>query len=246
MGTRIGIIIPNRGDRPEFLKNCLQMIAAQTIAPKKTMVIGTGRTPIPLGLLLPYDIKVVAPVDGVVDITRRYREGYQLFDKTKFDILFFMEDDDYYAPDYLEVMLKQWEKAGRPDLFGTNYTIYYHLKLKKYFTMRHEQRSSAMSTLIRPGLNITWPLDHDPYTDQWLWMSEDIGIKTKKVFEPNHIICVGMKHGQGLCGGGNHVDGFYRYINDDNGFLENTLDEESYQFYKQYSDKLQSDEKLAK
>lgn len=222
---KVGIIIPDRGDRPEFTENCKRMLRAQETSHDVLLMIIGGK-----------------PKDDRVDITARYKFGYHLASHTElnnhFDALLFCENDDYYAPDYIEVMIKEWDKAGRPDLFGTNYTIYYHLKLKKYFTMRHEQRSSAMSTLIKPGLDITWPLDHDPYTDQWLWMKEDIGIKTKKIFEPSHIICVGMKHGTGLCGGRNHIDALYRYINDDNGFLENTLDEESFKFYSEYGAKL--------
>lgn len=227
-GLKVGIIIPDRGDRPEFMTNCIRMVRSQTIS-----------QPFEGNKMEQITCKVsMNPINDDVDITMRYKYGYDFFKDMNVDVIALIENDDYYAPDYLETMLKEWEKAGLPDLFGTSYTIYYHLKLRKYFTMRHEQRSSAMSTLIKPGLNITWPLDHDPYTDQWLWMKDDIGIKTKKIFEPSHIICVGMKHGEGLCGGANHTDKLHRYINDDNRFLENTLDAESFKFYEEYSKKL--------
>jgi len=164
------------------------------------------------------------------DITERYIFGYKQFSPERnFDLIAFMENDDWYAPDYLHYMVKKWIEFGKPNLFGTNYTIYYHLKLKKYFTFRHMQRSSAMSTFIRPGLEFTWPADHDPYTDQWLWMRSEI--KNKVSFEPDHIICVGMKHGKGKVGGEFHTNGETRFINKDEGFLENNLDPESYKFY---------------
>jgi hypothetical protein len=135
-------------------------------------------------------------------------------------------------------MVNEWEKAGRPDLFGTNYTIYYHLKKKAYFTMRHFDRASAMNTFIKPGLKIDWCPDHEPFTDIHLWMKVD-GI-TKKLIEPSHIIAVGMKHGMTMTGGRSHVDRLHRYINADHDlhWLYDTVDEESFIFYKSLSEKL--------
>lgn len=209
---KIGIIIPDRSDRPDLLKNCLQMIQRQTLKVEYFQ-------------LMNYE-----PLDSSCDITQRYRTGYELLGLiSDIDLIAFIENDDWYAPDYLEYMVGEWEKAGRPDLFGTNYTIYYHLKLKKYFTMRHNSRASAMNTLIKPKLKFQWCADNEPYTDLHLWTKEH-GF-TKHVIEPNHIISVGMKHGTGLCGGRSHVDRLHRFINADNGFLKNTLDSESFEFY---------------
>jgi hypothetical protein len=226
---RVAIIIPDRGDRPEFMSNCLRMIERQTISQNKENTVLTF-------------VAGGDPVSDKCDITFRYRRTYEIITASANqnifcpDVIACMENDDAYCADYLQVMIDAWEQHERPELFGTNYTIYYHLKIKRYFTFRHSQRSSMMSTLIKPGLEFTWPKDHDPYTDQWLWMNNN-GIKSKVVFEPNHIICVGMKHGQGMVGGDFHTGRLDRYDpvkskgNEDNGFLQNTLDEESYKFY---------------
>lgn len=215
---KIGILIPDRGDRPDFLKNCQRMIFSQTVWAKEQVKH--------------LRIKVIdfPATDERVDITKRYRVGYDEFRGAGLDVIAFMENDDWYAIDYLETMLKEWDKVGRPDLFGTNYVVYYHLKLRKYFTMRMEQRAMAMNTLIKPDLTFAWPMDNDPFTDQWLWQG---AIQNRKIFEPGHLIAVGMKHGVGKCGGYNHVSKLERYINDDNGFLRNTLDDASYEFYNQ-------------
>ncbi len=211
---KLAVLIPDRGDRPQFLKNCLRMMGGQTLRPSMIHVV---------------DFK---PTSDRKDISKRYREGYTVLSGIPdLDLIAFIENDDWYAPWYLETMVAEWEKAGRPDIFGTNYTIYYHLKEKKYFTRRHDQLSSAMSTLIKPNLKLVWPLDHDPYTDVFLWEQAKTGQIKGVVFEPQRIICVGMKHGVRLTGGDYHDNELHRYINDDNGFLENTLDGKSLEFY---------------
>lgn len=213
----IGIIIPDRGDRPGFTDNLIGMIGRQTY---------TGR------------IKVAhidhAAKDDAVDITPRYRLGYKVASNIdEIDVIAFMENDDWYSPKYLEVMVEEWQKAGQPELFGIRHSIYYHLKLRKYFKNLHDQRSPAMSTLIKPRLTFQWPLDHDPYFDQWIWMREEIGIKSKMTIDPIRPICIGMKHGIGKLGGQHHIDRLERYINDDPHmeFLQDHLDEESYKFF---------------
>jgi glycosyltransferase involved in cell wall biosynthesis len=171
------------------------------------------------------------PESGSCDITQRYRRGYDHLRGKDLDVIALMEDDDWYSPEYLDFMIAKWQEHGKPDIFGTAYTIYYHIKLGAYFTMYHQDRASAMNTLIKPDLDINWPVDHEPFTDTHLW-----GTIKGSVFMPEKVIAVGMKHGIGLCGGRSHVDKLHRYTQKDEGFLKQTLDEESYKFYSQFYD----------
>lgn len=217
--TRFGVIIPYRNDRPRFLENLKRMLAYQTVRPNHL-------------LIMDYE-----PESKDKDITQRYRRGYDLMNTFDVDVIFFMEVDDWYRKDYFEVMLKQWEANGRPELFGTRYTFYYHIKLFAYYKMTHVERSSAMSTMIKPGLKINWCPDHEPYTDSFLWMVSGLKGVT---FIPDEIICMGIKHGVGLLGGGSHVDNLHRYQSgtgqgdSDKSFLKSALDEESFEFYSNY------------
>lgn len=208
LNISIGVIVPTRSDRPGFLSNLVRMLEAQTMQ---------------------YDyisVQDYKPESDQKDITQRYKRGYNHLNEINVDVIALMEDDDYYAPDYLETMVREWDAYGRPDIFGTNYTIYYHLKLKKYFTMNHPDRASAMNTLIKPNLKINWPADNEPYTDMALW-----GQLKGMTIRPPRVISVGMKHNVGLCGGHNHNDRLHRYKFDDDGFLASTLDKKSFEFY---------------
>lgn len=214
---KIGVIIPTRGDRPEFLENCLRMLNAQT--------------------LQPHIVELIDFEPGEqCDITKRYRIGYDRLRNKGLDGIAFIEDDDWYRPDYLEIMTTEWMKRGCPDLFGTMYTIYYHLRLKAWFEFQHDRRASAMNTLIKPDLNFEWCPDHEAYTDLHLWKIALNGM----TFRPKQVIAMGIKHGIGMCGGRNHTDRLNRFVNHDKElrFMKSVMDAESFEFYSKFEFKL--------
>ena len=207
---RVGVIIPDRGDRPAFLANCIRMMRGQTLQP-----VGIALMNFP-------------PRSNDKDITVRYREGYERWRGNSVDVIAFIENDDWYSPVYLETMAAAWDNAGRPDIFGTDRTVYYNLNERAWKTMLHSRRSSAMSTFIKPNLDLTWPVDSDPYTDIHLWRTVNGLTHT---FDPP--ICIGIKHGVGLCGGRMHVDQLDRleYKDPDHVQLREWMDDESFNFY---------------
>jgi glycosyltransferase involved in cell wall biosynthesis len=214
---RIGILIPDRNDRPEFLENCLRMMNNQTLQPVEIEIVNDP------------------PKNADIDITWRYRTGYERLCKKNIDLICFIENDDWYHPEYLETMLEGYRNHSFPILLGLTYTIYYHLRLKKYFFFNHSNRSSAMSTCIRPNLpNINWGVDNDPYTDLVLWQFLGKEMGDRIVFKPEKHICIGLKHGVGKTGGYFHNNELERYEFEDNGFLESIIapvDPEGWKFY---------------
>ena len=219
---KIGVVIPTRGDREGFLDNALRMLKGQLIldsSPKNLY----GHVQLLWENVIIVDF---TPSDDKKDITKRYRIGYDTLRNRGLDAIFFWEDDDWYSPMYIQVMIHEWIKAGKPDIFGTNYTIYYHLKLQKWFKMEHYERASAMNTLIVPDLAIKWCPDDEPYTDAYLWLNIQ-----GKTFTPEEHISLGMKHGIGLTGGGSHIDRLHRYKYSGEGLLEANLDPQSLKFY---------------
>lgn len=216
---KFGVIIPDRNDRPKFLANCMRMIQAQTIKPEIVLLVNDPQP------------EHIQPHQK--DITWRYKKGYNELRNKGLDCIFFVENDDWYCPYYFEEMLKAWEKHNRPELLGHTYTIYYHIGIRRWRTFDHFQRSSAMNTLIKPDLNFPWCPDTEPYTDTWLWMRAGLkGI----TFRPGNLICMGIKHGDGLTGGEFHSNRFdtFKYSDADFDYLRTNLDTESFNFYSTY------------
>lgn len=205
--TKIGVICPTR-DRPQFLGQFKKYLSSQTIQPCEIEIVD-------------YDSK-----SDVCDITERYRYGYDKLRGRGLDVIAFMEDDEWYSPEYLEVMVGGWLRAGKPKMFGLDYTIYYHLYIGKSFTFRHDKRSSAMSTLIRPDMEFDWCADDYAYTDSWLWK-----IVGGVVWNPRKDIVVGVKHGIGKTGGRWHRDNLDRYKSREIDFRK-LVGEDAYAFYR--------------
>lgn len=210
---KIGVIIPTRGDRPLFIKNCMLQLARQTILPTEIA-------------LMDY-----APESELPDITQRYRRGYDQLRNKGLDVIAFMEDDDWYASDYLETMTGAWQAADRPDLFGTTYTIYYHMKLFAHWTFNHHQNSHALSTMLRPDMEFEWCPDYEAFTDKHLFATMNY-----KLWTPDRHICLGMKHGVGRTGGLTHIHKLHRFINQDldKKFIRGLMDDGSFEFFSNY------------
>ncbi len=226
----VGIIIPDRNDRGILLMNCIRMIEAQIIPKEINLQVDNVR-------IINFDA-----TDNACDITKRYRIGYESFKDSNIDCILLMENDDFYHVDYISTMVNAWINHDCPDVFGTNYTYYYHVGMLCYEKFTHNRRASAMNTLLKPNLDIKWPVDSEPYTDIHIWKHQtELRCAT---FQPNKIISIGIKHGIGKTGGHYHNDKLERYHNQQNDsnmeFLKTHMDETSFNFYKKIHEKIRS------
>lgn len=209
----IAVIIPDRQDRSELLKNCLRLLNKQTLKPDFTVLAS------------------YPPTDDQPDITKRVREAYTKIGN-KADVILIFENDDYYAPNYIETVIGQWLIAGKPELFGVDYTVYYNLQLKKYHKFTHAHRASLCQTLIKANMDkIRWPEDNQPYLDQYLWKRNPLKWST---FHPENPISIGIKgHGCGITGGQFHNTRLQKYDQADPQmeYLKSHVDKESFELY---------------
>lgn len=224
---RIAVVVPDRGDRPQFLDNCLRMIERQTLKPHILEVVN------------------YPAVSEACDITPRYKKGYQDASDKGADCILFMENDDFYHESYIETMVRKWVEHGKPELLGHQYTVYYHIGLRKMSVFHHMARSSAMNTLIKAGLSFSWGQDHNPYTDSWLWLTVSQTNRWRKVtIVPEQILCLGIKHDIGKTGGQFHSTGLNRFERPDvtpSGLLKQSMGA-AFELYHRY--KLQGDAQL--
>lgn len=214
----IGVLIPIRGDRPHFLQHALNLLAKQCMVPQHIEVVD------------------FLPEPNKVDITKRYRLGCEALFKKGCELVIFWEDDDWYAPEYIQIMYEQWLMANKPDIIGIGETTYYHIFKNKYLHISHPNRASACCTAVTKAfLNISLPADDYAYIDVHLWNKLN-----GKVFVIQKPIHFGIKHGMGLCGGGGHTKDWKGYTADDSNLshLKSVVDTYSFLFYlslKKYS-----------
>jgi len=206
--VRFSVIIPDRNDRKELTEHCFFQMDRQTLKPERI-----------------YHINYV-PLNGEMDLTQRVMKGIDQSERDGIDKCFVIENDDYYPDDYFEKM--QFDC----DMIGSEKTIYYNIKYKRYKVLHHFNRSSLFCTGFRISKikNMVFPLKS---LDMRMWLFAQ-NLKVEFV-NPGAI---GIKHGVGLCGGSSHKFNA-SYIKDSGmWYLKKQVREESFEFYKSYNKKL--------
>lgn len=191
---KIGICIPTRGDRINFMDRALMMIGRQSLKPDFVKVV---------------DEKT--KFKGV-DIAYRYEKGFKHLFSEGCDVVLCWEDDDWYSNNFIETMVCKWEEFGRPHLFGVDSSIYYNIIARKHSTFIHPGRASMMSTLVTNKV-----LNHrfnykSAYLDYALWTSRRF---KKCTFKNSTPISVGIKHGFGNVGGAGHNPSWIKFTDTD-------------------------------
>lgn len=218
---KIAVVVPTRGDRPEFLEHCKRQIHRQTMPPDE--IIFVDHEPVHA---------------GKVDLTGRYGKGISEARHRGCGLIFFWEDDDWYDERYLEWMFSCWKKKGSPEVFGIEVSYYFNLKSMRGTIFEHPGRSSMFCTCLsiseHKWSSLQWPDDSERFLDLWIWRKWNLTKATTNFSDK--IYTIGIKHGTGLTGGGGHnVDAtFYRGSSYDGDWLKMHVDSQSYQLYKNY------------
>lgn len=216
---RFAIIVPDRGDRPELLRKCLDQIKSFH------------------GLSYMLIVVDFSTVSSKPDLVKRIYEGIGIAEDNDIDFVFIIENDDFYPADYLS-------KMGNPegyDFIGCEHSYYYNLRNLTWQRFDHSHRSSLFNTGFRISAMNGFPWQRlirqsDVFLDIeiWKWARRRNRRKIKFVESTGSI---GIKHGIGLCGGKGHR---MEMINKDPEmkWLEARVDANSFEFYKQLSCKL--------
>lgn len=214
----IAAVTPTRGDRGRLLEQRKLYVGRQSLPFTSHIIVDNP------------------PLDQRKDITKRFREGITKAFAQGAELVFLIEDDDWYHPDYVRDMVHGWERAGKPKCFGVGYSYYYHLGTRAWLQMKHPERASAFSTMVtRDVLSMSWPGDHEPFFDIHLWKQLQ-----GKTFQPASPIAVGVKHGIGMSGGIGHRKewAMYKFKDSDMSWFRSHTGEDDFLFYKQLSDEL--------
>lgn len=209
---KFAVIIPDRGDRPEFLNHCIKQLERFTLIPDKVCIVCDP------------------PKTDDFDIVSRIKEGIELVKQADIDLVFIMENDDFYPPDYFARFHPHFVNF---EFFGDEYTTYYNLKNKTYRTWHHPRRSSLFTTGFKISAldRFQWPDDNERFLDIKLWQYAN---SRKRKFVRTDAI--GIKHGIGKTGGKGHYMRFTD-VDMDLKFLKSRVNG-SIDFYKSIMEKL--------
>lgn len=226
----ITLITPT-GGRGEAFSLCERWISNQTIQPSEWLVVddcsATKRTLFTRGQQV-----VDAPKQWTPNInTQRYNMDV-LLERVTGDYVFVIEDDEYYAPTYLESMVKLLQTN---DIVGLSNSQYYHLKVPGYKYMGNYKHASLCHT----GITIkAWELLYQAvhsgqyYFDIELWKYvQEKRLKSCLISESN--LSIGIKGMPGKKGLGTGHDKIGYYGDDSYSKLKEWL-RDDWVFYKNY------------
>lgn len=119
-------VITCTGDRPEAFELCKKWMERQTRKPDQWVVVDDGKTPIVPCDGMDYFYRMPSDKDPPHTLCRNLNIGLSL---ALYDNIIIMEDDDWYAPEYIEYMLGLLQRG---DLVGIENLLFYNLISKGY------------------------------------------------------------------------------------------------------------------
>ena len=146
---KVGVITATNGKRPYLLNQCVEYIDRQTYKVSEYLILQSPEE----------------------TLKEKYKQGLEYL-QSKTDIVFFMEDDDYYPPNYIEKMLDMYEWADKPEIFGIGETWFYHPEFRAYWYYKNQDHNAcAFQTCVRTDSlgKIDWNQIDDIFVDAGLW-----------------------------------------------------------------------------
>lgn len=219
-------VITPTGDRPKPFELCKFYISRQTIQPSQWIIIDDGKVPFapPDFAFVDYIRREPQPTDRPHTLPIQMLKALEY---VKYDKVFIIEDDDWYAPNYFEKMLPLFEHPSRPELVGQGQAVYYHIALKKYYFHNNTNRASWCQTGFRksliPQIQKLCREGRDSFLDSRVWR---LNIKKNLLLEAKPL-CVGIKGLPGRQGTGmgwkrpylftpdRHLKTFYKFVGED-------------------------------
>jgi hypothetical protein len=183
------------GDRRLCLDLLTKWIGHQTLKPTQWLIIDDGKNPYMPDADCDYVYRKPQSVEPRhtlmlnLEVALKFIEG---------DIVLFMEDDEYYAPDYVKTMADRLEGY---ELVGICKSKYYHIPAKKYFVHPNQDHASLAQTgMVKEYLpRFKTLLEGDSFIDLRMWC--DIANKTRvenyyrnTPMNPNGVV-IGNKRG---------------------------------------------------
>jgi len=155
------------GDRPMAFALCQRWMKMQTRQPDQWLVVDDGQIPVESFTPMEYIRREPQPNDPKPTLILNLRTILPLVRGGK---ILFMEDDEYYSPDYIEEMSRRLDQY---ELVGIMRSKYYHLISGGYFTHANIRHASLAATTFRssflPKVAEILNKDNNPFLDMRMW-----------------------------------------------------------------------------
>ena len=156
------------GDRPEAFRLCNRWVMQQTVKPDQWIVIDDGKTPMQADALpnyAQYIRREPQKSDPQHTLCLNMKEAMPYI---KGDVIAVLEDDEYYAPRYIETMAGILEEY---EIVGIGRSKYYHLPFAGYIRHMNLNHASLAQTAFRKSLipMVAGLLEGNSFLDLRLW-----------------------------------------------------------------------------
>jgi hypothetical protein len=141
-GSRITCITPT-GDRPLAFALCRQWMLHQTVKPTQWIVVDDGKVPMVQAAGFQYVRREPQPDDPQHTLNRNLATALPLITGDKILII---EDDEYYAPEYIEEMSRRLDQH---EVVGLRDYKYYHLPTGGYIVNANRTHANLAETAFR-------------------------------------------------------------------------------------------------
>ncbi|MHA1225226.1 MAG: glycosyltransferase [Candidatus Hodarchaeales archaeon] len=131
------------GDRPLAFALCQQWMRHQTRQPDQWIVVDDGKKPMKPSMLMQYVRREPQPSDPKHTLILNLKKAMPLINGDKIMII---EDDEYYAPEYIAKMALGLD---RYEVVGIGKSKYYHLPSGGYFKIGNTTHASLAETGFR-------------------------------------------------------------------------------------------------
>lgn len=143
MMRQIITVITPTGDRPLAFALCQNWIRKQTLQPDQWIVVDDGKIPLNPTILMQYVRRDPQPDDPKYTLLLNLKKAIPLIKNNEIII---MEDDEYYAPEYIEEMA---HRLNQHEVTGIGKSRYYHLPSGGYFRIKNMTHASLAQTAFR-------------------------------------------------------------------------------------------------
>ena len=221
MKNGITVITPT-GDRPKAFELCAKYIQRQTCRPNQWIVIDDGKSDIEFSNFLSVWVRPVKRQKQKREprhtLPLNILEALPLIE---YDTILIMEDDDWYAPTYIEWMVSYFKKDPSKLLIGQGRGLYYHIPSLRFRRCPNILHAGLCKTGFKSGLipkveEICKTKMTNPFIDIKLWQ-KTLSFDKKLIFDEKDY-CVGIKGmpgRQGVCAGWTqYMNNTYTYDTD--------------------------------